>query len=557
MRVDGQDGGLSARAIAGSHVVLLAMDMAQDEADGLLGFALHRADRGSADGEWLPNFLRFEQNANDEGHTLSSENPIQAFVWGDYTVDPGSRLTYRVETRYGSPSQMEARHTVELEVDVESADDGRHGIFFNRGAAGSQAYSEKFHDVSPLDDPKAAAWLSRGLEEALLEFIRAARGRPDVALRGAFYEFKHPSVLEELAKAAEDGVDVSLVVARPDPDAHGNEKYPGEDNVDPVHESNLDGHVTWRRHCGGIPHNKFLLLLEGGTPTAVWTGSTNITDGALYGQSNVGHLVHGGPVAAAYLQYWNDLVGDPQTEDLRDVNTQHNALPDSELPDPGIAALFSPHHGTKELEWFGELMRRPDNQAVFFTAPFGIGSTFEEALKAPHPFPIYVLLDKGDNNMELLRAVPGNELTAGAFLGHGRWRQFLEEKLQDKLNPNVKFVHTKYMLVNPLSDDPIVISGSANFSPASVSSNDENMLVIRGDTRVADIYLGEFMRLFTHMYFRAKVTGDKPAGDTRAPTAASRGDTTPLFLSADSSWTGEWYDQDGPKKRERELFALT
>jgi hypothetical protein len=28
------------------------------------------------------------------------------------------------------------------------------------------------------------------------------------------------------------------------------------------------------------------------------------------------------------------------------------------------------------------------------------------------------------------------------------------------------------------------------------------MLIIRGDTRVADIYLGEFMRLFNHFYFR-------------------------------------------------------
>ena len=36
-------------------------------------------------------------------------------------------------------------------------------------------------------------------------------------------------------------------------------------------------------------------------------------------------------------------------------------------------------------------------------------------------------------------------------------------------------------------------------------SNDENMLLIRGNTRVADIYLGEFMRLFNHFYFRSIV----------------------------------------------------
>ena len=58
------------------------------------------------------------------------------------------------------------------------------------------------------------------------------------------------------------------------------------------------------------------------------------------------------------------------------------------------------------------------------------------------------------------------------------------------------------MLIDPLSDDPIVIGGSANFSAASTEDNDENMLVIRGNTRVADIYLGEFMRLYSHHAFR-------------------------------------------------------
>lgn len=58
------------------------------------------------------------------------------------------------------------------------------------------------------------------------------------------------------------------------------------------------------------------------------------------------------------------------------------------------------------------------------------------------------------------------------------------------------------MLVDPLSSNPLVVSGSANFSKASTTDNDENMLIIRGDTRVADIYLGEFMRMYSHFAFR-------------------------------------------------------
>jgi phosphatidylserine/phosphatidylglycerophosphate/cardiolipin synthase-like enzyme len=43
----------------------------------------------------------------------------------------------------------------------------------------------------------------------------------------------------------------------------------------------------------------------------------------------------------------------------------------------------------------------------------------------------------------------------------------------------VFFVHTKFLLIDPLSDDPLVCTGSANFSGASLTANDENMPMIR------------------------------------------------------------------------------
>ena len=77
-----------------------------------------------------------------------------------------------------------------------------------------------------------------------------------------------------------------------------------------------------------------------------------------------------------------------------------------------------------------------------------------------------------------------------------------EELFRPKNDGFVFFIHTKFLLIDPLSDDPLVCSGSANFSPPSLMANDENMLLIRGDTRVADIYMTEFDRIFRHFYFR-------------------------------------------------------
>jgi phosphatidylserine/phosphatidylglycerophosphate/cardiolipin synthase-like enzyme len=47
------------------------------------------------------------------------------------------------------------------------------------------------------------------------------------------------------------------------------------------------------------------------------------------------------------------------------------------------------------------------------------------------------------------------------------------------LNHHVSYIHSKFQLMDPLSADPIVVTGSANFSAASTNDNDENMLVIR------------------------------------------------------------------------------
>jgi len=94
-----------------------------------------------------------------------------------------------------------------------------------------------------------------------------------------------------------------------------------------------------------------------------------------------------------------------------------------------------------------------------------------------------------------------NRFAVGNLIQSSTLDRWVREHLTG-LNTHVRFIHTKFMLVNPLSNDPIVITGSANFSTASTLSNDENMLVIRGNKRVADVYLGEYMRLWNHYAFR-------------------------------------------------------
>ena len=105
--------------------------------------------------------------------------------------------------------------------------------------------------------------------------------------------------------------------------------------------------------------------------------------------------------------------------------------------------------------------------------------------------------------------MPENTFAIGNFIRTNNFDGWLKERLTG-LNVNVRYVHNKFMLIDPISEDPIIITGSANFSDASTIDNDENMVVIRGNKRVADIYLGEFMRLFSHYSFRESLNWRKP-----------------------------------------------
>ena len=125
-------------------------------------------------------------------------------------------------------------------------------------------------------------------------------------------------------------------------------------------------------------------------------------------------------------------------------------------------------------------------------------------------------------------------VSVGHKVSLNNFDRWLEEIDRIVAEAHVLYIHTKYMLIDPLGPLPTVIVGSANFSKASTDSNDENMLVIRGNQAIADIYLGEFMRLFSHYAFRESLQFK----DNLSPAAALK--RKHLIETAD------WIDGDKP-----------
>lgn len=562
MRKTATGGALRARAIAGTYVVVLAWDFKPGEEqkrDGLMGFAIERSEIKNGhivERYWMRSIKRFrdkDRGLSPGTPVSTADHPIQTFQWADYTAQASRTYRYRIIPTYGEPKnlQLDEASSVTLEVATEvefllhpdeDNDTARHDIYFNRGVIGSQAFARRFQNANPKSASPSSeemVWLSRGLFEALTRFIGIAEDHR-FGLRAAMYEFHYQPVANAFAKAVDLGADVKIVYDAKSPYKVGNNatiQAAGLDQMDAV---------IPRTVSEGIRHNKFIVLIRDEVPIAVWTGSTNISEGGIFGQSNVGHIVWDKSVAKAYLTYWNSLAKNLTPAKLRPLNRSNSPLPTGRPPANSITPLFSardPKDSSESLQWYADRMAEAE-EIVCFTVAFGIDKVFQEVIARDNDVLRYIVKDDDLGDGEIIGRDRDVLFAAGGYLGDGALENFLKER-NNPLNTN-DYIHDKFMLVDPLSDDPLVVTGSANFSQPSQRSNDENMLVIRGDTRVADIYFGEFMRIFDHHYARYLV---------KKLTASGQHDPNAGYLKEKAAeWIPAHFNPASYKSKRRRYF---
>ncbi|HEY3058861.1 MAG TPA: phospholipase D-like domain-containing protein [Chloroflexota bacterium] len=559
----------AARAIAGLHVVTLAWDFVggqqQAASKALLGFAIERTElrKGKpVERYWLRGIKRFK--AKDEGlppgtPVPTSEHPVQSFQWGDYTPAPGTHYRYRIVPAYGAPKLMELREASAVTVDVTTErEEGketktgrpRHDIYFNRGAAGSQAYARKFPDLKPDENAPESdqmVWLSRGLFEGLTGFVNRAIG-PDWALRAMLYEFHYAPVGEAFKAAIKAGADVDI-------------RYEAQ-SYKTVNEAMIQ-HTGIGENCqpqdvrAGIRHNKFIVLIHNNVPIAVWTGSTNISAGGIFGHSNLGHAVWDRQIAQRYLDYWTALASPTvkPTELLkRNVTAEATPALGEAPPADRMLTLFSLRdlkEDRRTLKWYADLLKSA-NHIVCMTFAFDLDPVFTTALDGEQDSVNYFVFDKALSvgEEDAVKRNKNTVIAVGAKLEKGDVVNFLSERLTG-FNRN-NYIHDKFILIDPLDDDPIVVTGTANFSGASQTANDENMLVIRGNTRVADIYFGEFMRIFDHLYARYVVRKIR-AAEQQSPNTAPKDPNAGYLKETATDWLPSQL-RPGPKALRRRYF---
>ena len=106
-------------------------------------------------------------------------------------------------------------------------------------------------------------------------------------------------------------------------------------------------------------------------------------------------------------------------------------------------------------------------------------------------------------------------------------------------------IHDKILVIDPLSSDCVVVTGSHNLGLKASYENDENLVIVKGNRKLAEAYAVHILDVYDHYKWRARRAEDLKHGVTLAEGAGR------LRLS------DEWLplSQQGRQGRQARYFA--
>jgi phosphatidylserine/phosphatidylglycerophosphate/cardiolipin synthase-like enzyme len=346
--------------------------------------------------------------------------------------------------------------------------------FFTQSVDTSLAWHEKAHGNTDLS-------------RIIIEKINQARYSLDIH----FYRLTQMNIAIAIANARKRGLSVRFIC-----DYDSEDHIPSEnmniqwlkDNNIPV-ISDLYGGNDGRAYS----HNKFVIIdhrdKSSGLDDYLWTGSANATqNGSVTNGENM-LLIQDESLCAAYTIEFNEMWGS-----------------ETEVPDP-VNSRFgdrkrdnTPHRFSVGGRWIEQYMSPSDDteshiisaiQEANYSLSFCIYSFTQntianamlERYRSQSDFTVRGVFDYGQMN------AANGEYQIMAGKGSSGWSPAADVHL-DAVSD---LLHHKYLLVdaNHADSDPVLVTGSHNWSYAANNTNDENTLIIH-DRGVVNLYAQEF-----------------------------------------------------------------
>lgn len=503
-----------------------------------LGFEISRQEGGAApNGKWvpLPAWVGFKGEKNPDWiEKTTTVWPIQKFEWKDLTATRGKIYGYRIVPMVGVPDNLrpQTNQTLYTNIVALTPKRGSFSTYFNRGILSTQYVA---HQIKPgpsgapnyktlqnrIDQPgdplrnTLAGQIIEGLE-SLLQRAEDEGG----ACYAALYELNDPELVKRLLGMNNDQLHLILSNTGPSDATDKAARQALHDNGTDITDRFLPG--------GHIGHNKFVVYVaRNNSPQAVLLGSTNWTDTALCAQSNNALIVESPPLAKAYLAYWNRLRSDEkQGPELR----ASDASPGAQIEIDGADATvwFSPNtpksrvrskKGQKkkpeatppDLSEVFQLMQAAKQSILFLVFQPGMPSIVQEAANIGNANPRLFIRGaatdpKAVNSFDVLlqhrAGQKPDEFQMVAASAIGDQFAFWQKELLKSGPQAHAIVHSKIVVIDPLTPNCAVITGSHNLGYQASYNNDENLLIVRGQQELARAYAVNIMDVYDHYRFR-------------------------------------------------------
>jgi phosphatidylserine/phosphatidylglycerophosphate/cardiolipin synthase-like enzyme len=492
--------------------------------DDCLGFALLRR-RNNVE-ETVQTWVGFAGEAHTLGeHRDSTQWPIQRFQWIDYLTKPGDRVAYKVIPMVGPDRDHLTQDSGQAsdwsdEIFLGPQESPHIGAYFNRGIVAAQWVSRRLN-ITDNDFEKAAAkeltdviatpgnplrnYLTGQLGSRLFELLDAAAtdGREVYA---ALYELDDPQLEASLLQL---GRHAHVVLS------NGSVKRKGEDQNHAARELLRDKIDLYDRMISprALGHNKFLVICDdSGRPRWVWTGSQNWTQTGLCTQANNSVLIDDPELAGQFRSQWDALKQAGNTTPKALVEANSTARHDQIGPAP-VTLWFTPTAGFVDLDDAKAAVAQAQRAVLFLMFNPGPKDTLLNSIielaRSDRQQRLYI---KGVINQDPSTAKTKVPIFDPANVVHADFEVVLPAAIDKatqwfvrelkKLPQAFAMVHSKVVLIDPLSANPVLITGSHNLGTKASDTNDENLLIIRNTPGLASAYATNIMSVYNQYRWR-------------------------------------------------------
>jgi phosphatidylserine/phosphatidylglycerophosphate/cardiolipin synthase-like enzyme len=301
-------------------------------------------------------------------------------------------------------------------------------------------------------DPVAAKANPNSIDRKLAEKLSIAQKSIDAAL----HELDSDVVTAALIDAHKRGVTVHVVTET---------DYMEEHSIEALQKARIP--IVNDDGRSGLMHNKFIIVDE----RYVWTGSLNTTDNGAYKNNNNAIWIDSPQLAQNFSSEFKEMYDGKQFGGRSEPSLLHPVVT---MPDgTKIHTFFAPENDviTSLLDHIWKAEKSIYFMAFSFTHD-GLGEAMKERFKAG--------VD-----------VQGVFEKRGSDTSYSEYPSMKAMGIPVMQDTNKWALHHKVIII----DGKTVVTGSFNFSKNAAKTNDENLLLIEGNTHIAQLYTEEFERV--------------------------------------------------------------